>query len=413
MKEHAMRQRWKEFWQDEKGGVAIFIGLTIVVLVVISGIAIDYTRSAMIHQRIQYASDPASVAGALLPSGTPANQRIAVADRYFNANYPDNYLGLARPATGIQADDGNGQVRATGTLQVANTFMPINNGPNVNQVNSTALAGRSQIGNLDLVWVVDQSSEYNNGGNSACTIVNGTGSTWMGCMQDAIISGGGASLFQIFGCGQGNCPPENRENFTQGVVGIRGRPHPLAMMHGNTTNGNYTDTGVYCRPPGPNQCENLCFSGFQTFVYRDLTPKAQGCPNDHDDDSYGWYGIERADTLLNNPASVRPSKVIIFIGDGELNEEPGVVPDAYKRFNDACDIFKNKGGKIYTLQFGPANKTVGANIDSLKNCASEPKAQYFKQPLQSAAALRAAVREIVSELSKLAGSNNGRIRLLE
>lgn len=85
------------FRKNEGGNVLIMTGLSILVLFAAGGSAVDFGRQQLVRAKVQQASDAAALAAASLPTGTTSSQRSAAAQRYFNLNYPDGYLGIARP----------------------------------------------------------------------------------------------------------------------------------------------------------------------------------------------------------------------------------------------------------------------------------------------------------------------------
>lgn len=97
-----MKQRFS-LLRDEAGGVLITTGLSIMFLIGIAGAAIDLGQQQLVRARTQQASDAGALAaGTMSMSGVDANQ---VALRYFNINFNETYMGIARPYPAISVSD--------------------------------------------------------------------------------------------------------------------------------------------------------------------------------------------------------------------------------------------------------------------------------------------------------------------
>ena len=93
----------KSLYKNESGGFAILFAFVLTLLIGITGAAIDYARANLLRSELVSALDAAALAaGASANSGDVE----AVAQRYFNVNYPQGYLGSSvGPVTFQGADD--------------------------------------------------------------------------------------------------------------------------------------------------------------------------------------------------------------------------------------------------------------------------------------------------------------------
>lgn len=87
---------------DTRGNVLMLTGLAILILFAVAGAGVDFGRQQLVRMKLQNASDAAAVAAASMPDSVSADQRRAVALRYYNLNFPTTYLGIARPTPNIQ-----------------------------------------------------------------------------------------------------------------------------------------------------------------------------------------------------------------------------------------------------------------------------------------------------------------------
>ncbi len=95
-----MQHMMRRFLRDEGGSVFIFVGLAIVVLIGVIGIALDLGTQGMLKTRMQNAADSAALGGAVA-DGVSNVEREAIARRYFALNYPDNYQGTDLTAANV------------------------------------------------------------------------------------------------------------------------------------------------------------------------------------------------------------------------------------------------------------------------------------------------------------------------
>lgn len=95
--------RWiQKLKQDTGGNVLMLTGLAILFLFAMAGAGVDFGRQQLVRMKLQNASDAAAVAAASMPASVSAEQRRAVALRYYNLNFPTTYLGVPRPTPNIQ-----------------------------------------------------------------------------------------------------------------------------------------------------------------------------------------------------------------------------------------------------------------------------------------------------------------------
>jgi hypothetical protein len=96
---HTLRNHFLKLLRHEEGGVLILVAVAMFLLVIVVGVAVDYSRAQAVQARMQSALDAAGldiVAEMTLydPStdGTPDHYLQVLATRFFNANFPDGYL---------------------------------------------------------------------------------------------------------------------------------------------------------------------------------------------------------------------------------------------------------------------------------------------------------------------------------
>ncbi|MBA4274723.1 MAG: hypothetical protein C0436_03610 [Alphaproteobacteria bacterium] len=364
----------QRFIRDEHGSVFIFVGLAIVVLLGVVGIAIDLGTQGMIKTRMQNAADAAALGGAVADGVTDA-ERERIARRYFALNYPDRYQGtdLTAANVGITTSgdtvlvDTNARSRKADIVQVVG----------VENITTRAV------------------SEVRNTGSSSAEIRDVT------MVMDA--SGSMNTTVDAVGGVDGTGPIRISEARTAANTLID------EMLCKNPTRGNrigWVKFSRFCN--SEVDCADLTQSLPLSASCSALTSQVssyngQGATN-------GAEGLERAEALMG---AARPNVVraVIYMTDG-LNNVYGNYnycwtteqaascidgqgsPLADVPARDACSRMKAKGILIYGISFSQDAR----NAQVVRDCASGPE-YYFYAP--DGVALQQAFRDIITSIKKI------------
>ncbi|HEY2432654.1 MAG TPA: vWA domain-containing protein [Vicinamibacterales bacterium] len=153
----AFRQRLA----DERGYALIYLSITLVVLLIFTGLAVDTGRSYVVKAQLTKAVDGAALAAArALNSGDPRGEAV----RIFTANFPPGYFGTLTTSdptaaagffgTSVDPATGVNTVTVSATATLPTTFMQLANYNQV-QVNAVGQATRRMV---DMSIVLDVSS---------------------------------------------------------------------------------------------------------------------------------------------------------------------------------------------------------------------------------------------------------------
>jgi Flp pilus assembly protein TadG len=153
----SMRRFLKQFLCRQEGNVMIITGLMALTLVAVGGASIDLGRQQLVRNKLQQATDAGAVAAATLPDGTTNAVRQAAAERYYALNFPDGYLGVARPAPSVSIS--NSSVDVTANAVFTPRFVSL---LGVNRMTSTGDTGVNRdvtvtASSYDLITVMDVS----------------------------------------------------------------------------------------------------------------------------------------------------------------------------------------------------------------------------------------------------------------
>jgi Flp pilus assembly protein TadG len=96
-----MHQLMKRFLTDRSGNILMITGLGFLFLVAIGGAGYDLGKQQLVKQRIQQATDAAATSAASINFVTSSTNRELMARTIYALNYPDTYLGVARPPVDV------------------------------------------------------------------------------------------------------------------------------------------------------------------------------------------------------------------------------------------------------------------------------------------------------------------------
>ncbi len=150
------RSLFQRLASDRSGSILMLFGLSILFLVGTAGAGYDLGHQQLVRQKIQQASDAATLAAASLPLGTSDAARIATANQFFQLNYPDSFLGVERPTPTVTI--GGNSVSVTASTDVPTSFVA-NFGVSTLAAHGTTTAQfKKGYSKVDLILVMDNSA---------------------------------------------------------------------------------------------------------------------------------------------------------------------------------------------------------------------------------------------------------------
>ncbi len=329
---------------DTRGSVLITTVFSIVLLVGLSGGAVDLGRSYAIQSKMLQAGDAAALAAASMPEGSTEAQRNQMAARFFSLNFPDNYMN-----SGVTSADINMSytpdalspdfVNLDITAPVQTSFLRLFGINTMDAIAGTTVAtATSTPPPVDLVMVLDRSG-------SMCN------------------------------------PCSKRDALRTAVTNLT-----------NTLFTNTLNTGIQYAIANvfySTSVESFNFSDNQTYL-TSLYSAEIG--------ANGWTAGGPATIAASNfiTSSARPgsmvaavSRVAIVMSDGENNVDTvsstghntnAAINNSNDEMLDACATMKSSGVLVYTIAFqAPSNAAA-----ILRTCASEPKTEFALTPANEA-----------------------------
>lgn len=148
---------WR-FARNTRGNIALLFALAIIPILLGVGVAIDYGRALLVHERMANAADAAALAIGSWTGLTDAERKVK-AQQFFDANYPSSTLGTVA-ALEVTFDGDDIKVEVSGS--VPTTFMRLANIDSVD-VGVSAIITMKQR-KIELALVLDTTGSMDNNG---------------------------------------------------------------------------------------------------------------------------------------------------------------------------------------------------------------------------------------------------------
>ncbi|MBM3469042.1 MAG: hypothetical protein FJX71_06400 [Alphaproteobacteria bacterium] len=144
-----------KFHKEEKGGILVFMGICLIPLLLMLGLAVDSSIGLGQKRKLQMAVDAAAKAGANLASDD-VSAITAQAQKIFNANIT-NMMNVTGPF--VSVDTVNDVVTVSASVVVQNTFMKLAN-LNTNTYNATSSVPLNMGPASEIAIVYELSTRY-------------------------------------------------------------------------------------------------------------------------------------------------------------------------------------------------------------------------------------------------------------
>lgn len=147
----ASEGKLRSFARDAKGNVALLFGLTLIPLLIGVGVAVDYGRALIVHERMQDAADAAGLAIGSWVGLSQADMKTK-AQQFFDANYPPSALGTVGK---LNVNFAGNDIKVSVSGEVPTTFMQL---ANINTVDVGASATIAVgMGTVEVALALDNS----------------------------------------------------------------------------------------------------------------------------------------------------------------------------------------------------------------------------------------------------------------
>ena len=397
------------FAEDKRGNIAIMFALSIMMLTIIVGLAIDSGRAYHARTKIANAIDAAALVAArgMREGNMTDAQIVAIAQKFFDENMKGSGEGwIDIQSFDVDIDHDNSSVAITVDGEVETTFGKLA-GVNSFDIPATTLAVYKSK-DIELSLSLDMTGSMS--GSKMASLKLATHDLIDIMMPDSGTSNTVRIGFAPYAAGV------NAGNLTSAVTGLASPPNNCVYERkgSNKTKliapgpGNYLSTKL--DHPGAQPCpavsKVLPLSDDKTVLHAEVNRfNASGS-------TAGHLGTAWAGYLLNPewnpvlPAGSHPVaygeantiKAVLLMTDGEYNTYGGSWGGAAQSGADAralCDEIKSKQTVVYSIGFQLNNAEA---ISILQHCASSPAHYYAAEDEDT---LRAVFRAIAVELNSL------------
>jgi Flp pilus assembly protein TadG len=147
--------------KDQHGAVMAIVGLAIIPLFAVVGLAIDGGRGYMLKSKLSYAIDAAGLAGGRAFDTDLRETDIAM---FFEANFPTGYMGaeLAPGHPLVTFDDEENTITIEATATIPTRFMSVAGVHEMSVSSRTVI--RRELQGMELVLVMDNTGSMRSGG---------------------------------------------------------------------------------------------------------------------------------------------------------------------------------------------------------------------------------------------------------
>ncbi|MFN3934589.1 pilus assembly protein TadG-related protein [Parvibaculum sp.] len=425
----------RSFLGDRRGNFAIIFALTITPIAIAAAASVDISRAYIVETRLKAALDAAALAVGTA-SGLTNQQVQQIAQAYFDANYPEEILGV--PGTVIVSDSQT-TVDISVKAQLPTVIMGLVG------INSLEVGATSQVKRhgkkLEIVLVLDNTGSMNQGGRM--TVLKQAAKDLIDTVAAAAVTPGDVRIAIVpfttdvnvgvankdanwlkwswelptqtcttTGSGKNKtttCTQDIRtvsKNSWKGCVVDRDENFDVSIaapVVGNSATlfpANQND--VY-----NNQCSLrpiVPFSTNWTMLKNEIDAMvAGGATNTTIGFVWGWQMLTNG-AILSNAAAPDPKsleKVMVYLTDGLNTYDRGGIgtcngssacPRVDVRSELVCAGIRNAGITVYTVRLIEGNATL------LRNCATNPSMYYS---VSTASELTNVFKSIAQALSNL------------
>ncbi len=403
----------RSYVADESGAAIVVLAATMVVLVGAAGLAFDAGRGYMVNARLSQAVDAAALAGGRSLTIGGGGDYAAQITKYFDANFPEGYMGADVSEPDITVNTGGDQITVVATASIPTTLMRVLSVQNV-EVSASATVNRT-IKGLEVAMVLDNSGSMKG--------------SKLGDLKDSskllldILYGDNDSVEDLY---VGLVPFTARSNVTgfpsvhpvspldPDYVCLSPRTAPHDTNDSSPIEAPFSHYSGPYAPPSSDYRSRICPKApVLPLVESKSAVKsaidsmaAKGCTRYDVGSVWGWRTLSpnwrtfwENNVLPLDYGNPQMDKAIIIMTDGantpDCAGDPLTKAQTEAMFAQQCQAMKDEGVVIYTITFQLNDSNTNALFQS---CASGSE-RYFKSP--SGEQLEIAFTTIANDLSTL------------
>ena len=406
------------FGRDKRGNFAIIFALALIPILIAMGAAVDISRAYIVQSRLRSALDAAGLAVGTA-TGKTTSEVQAIAQAYFDANYPSKKLGV--PGTITVSDNGD-TVDLSVSADLPTTIMDLVG------IDDMTISATSQIKRqgkkLEVALVLDNTGSMGQSGKLQSmkdaaklllkTLKNSSAAANTGDVKIAVVPftvdvNVGTDMKNenwirwstvVRNCFWGFCWNETKsvsKNGWNGCVADRDEDYDVS----NSTVNVNDDTTKY--PAESDENDSFCPSApilpltdnWTAIESKIDAMEARGNTNTTIGLAWGWNMV-----TFGGPESTAAAKAddlekaIVFLTDGD-NTQSRQYSSGYQidaRTESICDNIRDDDIKVYTI------RVINGNASLLQSCATKSDMYY---DVDQADELKSVFASIALQLSNL------------
>ncbi|MDJ0943988.1 MAG: VWA domain-containing protein [Kiloniellales bacterium] len=419
-----------KFLRQERGSAMGLVAVSLLTLAAASGLALDAGRAYLIKAKLSQAVDAAALAGGrALSEGSSEAAKVQI-EKYFQANFPDGYLGVSLSQAKIDLAQSGNEMSFSAAVNVPTTLLSAFNIPGY-EVSASATVSKT-LRSLEIAMVIDNSKAM--GGNRMKQVRKETRE-----FLDTLFKGKDSSKdFNVAVVpftaranvkGQALVHPDSPPDGNLICMDIRPGIH--AVGEANPTEEPFDHySGVYSKKKNPlgyearicPQANVLPLSRNRADIDNALDGmKGKGCRRFDLGAAWGWRALSPSWQNHWQGASATPpadydqsgvTKAMVLLTHGKNTDkkcsgDPEEVEETEKMFLHLCDEMKREGVLIYTIAVDvpetisgdedvdvkPNKSKSELSRDIFEDCASGSSRAFFPGKM----------KEVAEALSVIAG----------
>ncbi len=426
------RKRIAGFMRQECGGAMGLVAVSLLTLAAASGLALDAGRAYLVKDKLSQAVDAAALAGGRALSEGSAKAAKVQIEKYFQANFPEGYLGVSLSKANIRLAKSGNEIRVSASVNVPTTLLSAFNIPGY-EVSASATVSKT-LRSLEIAMVIDNSRAM--GGKRMDkvkaesqdfldTLFQGKDSTKD--LNVAVVPFTARANVK----GQKRVHPDSPPDSNLVCMDIRHGRHSVSEANPTAEPFDHY-SGAYSKKKDPEGYEErICPEANVLPLSRDRADidaaldgmKGKGCRRFDLGAAWGWRTLSPSwQDHWQGPSATPPAdygqsgvtKAIVLLTHGRntpksCTADPEEVEETEKMFLALCDAMKREGILIYTIAIKVPETIVSEDYDDEERDSVDSESELSRELFEDCASGSAraffpgSMKEVARSLNTITG----------
>ncbi len=422
------------FMRQESGGAMGLVAVSLLTLAAASGLALDAGRAYLVKDKLSQAVDAAALAGGRALSEGSAEAAQAQIEKYFQANFPDGYLGVSLAQAKIDLAKSGNEISFNARVNVPTTLLSAFNIPGY-EVSASATVNNT-LRSLEIAMVIDNSRAM---GGKRMDKVQSETKDFLDTLFQSKDSSKDLSIALVPFTARANIKgqtlvhPESPPDPDLVCLDIRPGRHSISEANPIAEPFDHY-SGTYSKKKDPaGYEERICPQANVLPLSRDRGDiddaldgmKGKGCRRFDLGAAWGWRALSPSwQEYWQGPSATSPAeygqsgvtKAMVRLTHGKNTPEsctadPEEVEETEKMFLALCDAMKREGVLIYTIAIKVPETVIsdGDDDDDDEEDRVESKSELSRDIFEDCASGTAraffpgSMKEVAQSLNTIAG----------